>query len=140
MKQATLIIFVGFMLLGLIPASSQVVTAAQVNGTWKDRTKVIKVWALGKRKLRLEFQGTYEYRSTSGWTANTGYGSGTADIEGIVAKFKPQEADDDCDITMTFKGGTLLVDQKGDCGFGLNVLASGTYRKMSSRKPEFTSR
>jgi hypothetical protein len=68
-----------------------------------------------------------------GWTANTGTGSGIAPIEGIVATFRPDEADDDCKITMTFEGGTLTVVQKGDCGFGLNVIASGTYRKTSSR-------
>jgi hypothetical protein len=122
-----------------LPASSQVVTAAQVNGTWRDRTKIFKVWAIGKRKLKVEFQGTYEYRASGGWTANTGTGSGIAAIEGIVATFKPDEADDDCKITMTFEDGRLVVVQKGDCGFGLNVIASGTYRKTSSRKPVFQS-
>jgi hypothetical protein len=38
---------------------------------------------------------------------------------------------------MTFKGERLVVDQKDGCGFGLNVVASGTYRKTSSRKPDF---
>jgi len=57
-------------------------------------------------------------------------------IEGVVATFKPEGADAGCKIAMTFQGSRLLVDQRGDCGFGLNV-ASGDYRKTSSRKPDF---
>jgi hypothetical protein len=119
------------------PASPQVVTAAQVNGTWKDRTKIFRVWALGNQTLKVEFQGTYEYKARGGWTANTGEASGTANIEGIVATFRPDGADEGCKIIMTFKGDRLVVDQKDGCGFGLNVVASGDYRKTSSRKPDF---
>ena|SRR5215204_1500951 len=119
------------------PASPQVATAAEVNGTWKDRTKILRVWALGNQGLKVEFHGTYEYKAGGAWTANTGYASGIAMIEGVVATFKPEGADAGCKIAMTFQGGRLLVDQRGDCGFGLNVVASGNYRKTSSRKPDF---
>src|SRR5215204_7462271 len=81
-----------------LPASSQVVTAAQVNGTWRDRTKIFKVWALGNQRLKVEFQGTYEYKTRGGWTANTGEASGIANIEGIVATFRPDAADEGCKI------------------------------------------
>jgi hypothetical protein len=133
-----MVILVGVAQLALpSPASPQVVTAAQVNGTWKDRTKIFKVWALGNQRLKVKFQGTYEYKARGGWTANTGEASGTASIEGIVATFRPDGADEGCKIIMTFKGERLVVDQKDGCGFGLNVVASGTYRKTSSRKPDF---
>jgi hypothetical protein len=118
-----------------LPASAQVVTSAQVNGTWRDRTKFFKVWALGDQRLKIEY--TYEYKARGGWTANTGEASGIANIEGIIATFRPDGADEGCKITMTFKGDRLVVDQKDGCGFGLNVTASGTYRKTSSRKPNF---
>jgi len=94
-------------------------------------------WALGNQGLKVEFRGTYEYKAGGAWTANTGYASGIALIEGVVATFKPEGADAGCKIAMTFQGGRLLVDQRGDCGFGLNVVASGNYRKTSSRKPDF---
>ena len=52
--------------------------------------------------------------------------------------FVPEEAGD-CKITMTFlPDGKLKVEQQGEeCGFGHNVRADGTFRKISSRKPKF---
>lgn len=120
------------------PATAQnVVTASQVNGTWDSRYSTFKIWALGNQKLKVEFSGAYEYDSPSGPTANTGYGRGTAWIEGNTATFKPDGAEDGCEITMKFTGGKLIVTQEGTCGFGHNVSAAGTYKKISARKPKF---
>ena len=68
-----------------------------------------------------------------GPTANMGEGSGIATIEGDTATFKPDGAEDECKITMKFTGGRLVVTQEGICGFGHNVTADGTYRRVSSR-------
>ena len=134
----------GAMLLLLALCTSQgntfgqnIVTAAQVNGTWRYKTNSFKVWALGQQKLRVEFLGTYEYKTPAGLMANTGSGSGIAFIEGDTATFKPEGADEDCKITMKFKLGKMIVEQEGGCGFGHNVDASGTYRKISRGKPKF---
>jgi hypothetical protein len=116
-----------------------IVTASQVNGTWRYRNNTFKVWALGNQKLKVEFFGTYEYKTSEGMMANTGTGDGTAHIEGDTASFKPDVSDDECKITMKFTKGKLVVDQAGICGFGHNVSAAGTYRKISSRKPKFDS-
>jgi hypothetical protein len=114
------------------------VTAAQVNGTWKYRDNEFKIWALGQQKLQIEFSGVYEYKTGDGErTANTGEGSGTAKIEGATAVFKPEGAEDECKITLKFSGGKLIVTQDGICGFGFNVRADGTYKKISSKKPKF---
>ena len=114
-------------------------TAAQVNGTWKYRANIFKIWALGQQKLKVEFEGIYEYKTPSGPMANMGSGSGIARIEGDTAIFKPSELelDEECRITMRFTKGKLVVEQQGICGFGLNVNASGTYRKVSRSKPKF---
>jgi hypothetical protein len=123
-----------------VGASSQkIVTAAQVNGTWKYKGNIFKIWALGKQKLKVEFVGVYEYKTPDGPMANTGYGSGTARIEGDTAIFKPDDSyiDEDCKVTMKFTGGKLIVDQEGLCGFGFHVGASGTYRRISTAKPKF---
>jgi hypothetical protein len=124
------------------PASGQrVVTAAQLNGTWRSRNGEFKIWALGKQKLRVEFSGSYEYDSPAGRMANTGEGSGVATIAGDTALFKPDGAEDECQITMRFigglksTGGKLVVTQEGICGFGHNVTAAGTYRRVNTRKP-----
>jgi hypothetical protein len=80
----------------------------------------------------------YEFKSGEGPMANLGDASGEATIENDIAVFVPEEAGD-CKITMTFlPNGELKVEQQGEtCGFGHNVRADGTFRKISSRKPKF---
>jgi hypothetical protein len=114
--------------------SEKSVTAAQVNGTWKTKYSEFKIWALGQQRLQIEFSGVYEYK-----TANEGEGSGIATIEGDTAIFKPEGAEEECRITLKFTGSKLLVNQTGICGFGHNVSAAGTYKKVSAKKPKFES-
>ena len=70
--------------------------------------------------------------ASAGPMVNTGEGKGIAFIERDTAIFKPDGAEAECRITMKFTGGKLLVTQEGVCGFGLNVTAAGTYRKVSA--------
>jgi hypothetical protein len=121
----------------LASKNSKDVTAAQVNGTWTCRLNTLKVWALGNNKLQVAFDGTYEYKSPQGPMANTGQGGGIAKIEGDTAIFRPEGAEEECKITMKFTGGKLMVTQVGTCGFGNRVVADGTYKKTSSKKPNF---
>jgi hypothetical protein len=115
------------------------VTAAQVNGTWKSKYGEFKIWALGHQRLQVEFSGVYEYKTPQGPSANTGEGSGIATIEGDTAIFKPEGAEEECQITLKFTRGKLVVTQTGICGFGHNVTAAGTYKKVSAKKPKFES-
>jgi hypothetical protein len=121
----------------------RVVTAAQVNGTWESRfgtsrAGTIRILALGKQRLKVEFVGLYTYRLADGTkNVNTGEGQSIAIVEGNEATFKPDGAEDECLITIKFIKNALEVDQKGSCGFGLNVTLAGTYRRVSSRKPKF---
>ena len=117
--------------------SDKSVTAAQVNGTWKAKWGEFKIWALGHQRLQIEFSGVYEYKTPMGPTANTGEGSGTATIEGDTAIFKPEGAEEGCQIKLKFAGSKLVVTQTGICGFGHNVTAAGTYKKVSAKKPKF---
>ena len=112
-------------------------TAAPVNGTWKTKGGEFKIWALGKQRLQVEFSGVYEYKTPKSPMANEGEGSGVATIEGDTAIFKPEGAEEECQITLKFTGGKLVVTQTGICGFGHNVSAEGTYKKVSSKKPKF---
>ena len=119
------------------PSGQKIVTAAQVNGTWRDGRSTFKVWALGRQRLRVEFFGIYEYRTATGPDANTGYGSGIAFIEEDTAVFKPEEGEENCRIIMTFGEGQLVAKQAGICPFGHNVTATGKYKKVSGQKPKF---
>jgi hypothetical protein len=117
----------------------KVVTAAQVNGTWKYRGNIFRIWALGQQKLKVEFAGMYQYKTPDGPMANLGSGSGIARIEGDTAVFRPNDlgTGEECKITMKFTQGKLIVEQEGVCGFGHNVTAAGTYRRVSKSKPKF---
>jgi hypothetical protein len=133
-----LLLFLPIVLFAISDAAApSEVTAAQVNGTWKMKGGEFKIWALGQQRLQIEFSGTYEYKSPQGPTANEGQGSGIARIEGDTAIFKPEGAEDECKIALTFMRGKLVVTQTGTCGFGNHVSAEGTYKKVSSNKPKF---
>ena len=119
--------------------SDKSVTAAQVNGSWKTKSGEFKIWALGKQGLQVEFSGVYEYKTLQGPMASEGEGSGIATIEGDTAILKPEGSEEECQITLKFTGSKLVVTQTGICGFGHNVSAEGTYKKISSKKPKFES-
>jgi hypothetical protein len=119
------------------------VSGAEVTGTFRNKYgSEFRIEALGGGKLHIEFHGLYEYRNALGeQTANVGYGDGTATITGDTAVFHPEGSEENCAITLKFpRPGQLVVVQDAvdsDCGFGHNVSASGTYKKVSSKKPKF---
>jgi hypothetical protein len=121
-------------------AGERSVTAAEATGTYRDAksNSEIRILALGHGKLKVQLALVYEFKSQEGPMANLGDASGEATIENDVAVFVP-EGFGDCKITMTFvPNGKLKVEQHGDeCGFGQNVRADGTFRKISSREPKF---
>jgi hypothetical protein len=122
------------------PAGESSVTAAEATGTYRDAEgkSEIRILALGHGKLKVQLALVYEFKSAEGPMANLGDASGEATIETDTAVFVPEEAGD-CKITMTFlPNGKLKVEQQGDeCGFGHNVRAEGTFRKISDHKPKF---
>jgi len=121
------------------PAKHAVVTAAQVNGVYRFDRSEFRILALGHNKLRVQFDGAY---LTMAKSVNTGYASGEATIDGNVATLDLPEFGP-CKINMVFlRNGKMKVTQEGsdaDCGFGHNVYATGTYRKIRGGKPNFES-
>jgi hypothetical protein len=139
-----------FMLVGNSGAATEGITAEQIQGTWvatwksSEETprirKEIKILALGKQHLKVEFFGGYEYVDPSGETAlNVGVAVGSASIEKSVIQFEPRTAAEawGCKITMVVQRQRLVVSQQNECGFGSHVHAGGTYRRESSDKPTF---
>ncbi|MBC7899981.1 MAG: hypothetical protein H7070_07985 [Saprospiraceae bacterium] len=108
-------------------------------GKFKGTSNEIKILALGKGKIKLAFDLTYPYiDATGGLTANVGTLEGIADISGDIATYSSNEFGD-CKITITFvKPGTIEATQYGGsaCGFGHNVSANGTYKKVTGVKPK----
>ena len=86
--------------------------------------------------MKVQFDGVYHTISKS---VNMGTATGEATIDRNVATFVPEDTTS-CKITMTFLAGKLIVKQEGEdfaCGFGHNVNATGTYRKIRGGKPKF---
>ena len=121
-------------------AGERSVTPTETTGTYRDAesNSEIRILALGHGKLKVQLALIYEFKSGGEPMANLGDASGEATIENDIAVFVPQEAGD-CRITMTFlPNGKLKVEQQGEqCGFGHNVRAEGTFRKISDHKPKF---
>lgn len=128
--------------------SRKSVTAAEVNGTFrmpftgkfKGSSNEIKILALGGGKLHIAMDLLYPYIVNGELSANMGSLDGEASIVGDVAVYDSAEFGP-CTITIKFvRPGTIRVTQEGtdaDCGFGHNVMADGTYKKVSSAKPKF---
>lgn len=125
------------------------VSAAEVNGTFqmpfkgkfKGSYNEIKILALGKGKLKVSFDLTYPFVDGTGeMSAHTGQAEGEATIEGDTAVYRSSEYGQ-CAITIKFvKPGEIKVTQEEEtagCGFGMNVSAEGTYKKVSGAKPKF---
>ena len=122
------------------------VTASEVTGTFRSYFKgafkgsfnEIKILSTGRGKLKISMDLTYPHTDGRGeLTANMGQLEGTANISGDTAVYTSEEYGS-CKITIKFvKAGTIRVDQESgsECGFGHNVTADGTYRKVSSVRP-----
>jgi hypothetical protein len=112
------------------------VTPAQINGLYKYYRNDFRILVLGHNKLKVQFNGEW---MTRGGYPNIGEAIGEATIEGNVATFIPGDTTQ-CKITMTFLKNKMKVEQQGldsDCGFGHNVVATGTYRRVKAGKPKF---
>lgn len=129
---------------GIAIFGQKVVTASQVNGTWREvssrpggATTELWIWALGNQQLQIEFSANNAAKGFS----NTSVGK--IRIEGTKAKFKPEEGQTDeknpCVMTLSFVGSILNVTEKGSCGWGAGVSGQETYKKVSSAKPKFDS-
>jgi len=128
------------------------VSGAEVTGTfrmnfqgkYKDLANELKIQALGRGKLRIAFDLVYPYTLRNGEiTVNMGSLDDEASITGDTAIYESDEfsRSDKCVIKIKFvKPGVVKVEQSAAdfaCGFGHNVTADGTYRKVSGKKPKF---
>jgi hypothetical protein len=125
------------------------VSGKEVTGTYKmnfrgkfsKQSNDMKIQALGGGKLRVAFDLIYPYTLRNGETSvNMGFMDTEATIVGDTAVIEAEEFGT-CRIIIKFvRPGTVRITQEGaspDCGFGHNVTADGTYRKISSKRPKF---
>jgi hypothetical protein len=126
------------------------VSAGEVNGTYKMNfrgkyarfSNEIKLLALGRGKIRFSMDLVYPYTLRTGEPmVNMGGLDGEADIVGDLATYRSTGISGTCEIKIRFlRPGSVAVTQSTEdhaCGFGHNVTADGTYRKVSARRPNF---
>src|SRR5260221_9092462 len=137
----SILLATGILLLASLIAFSQssrrVVTAVQINGVYKSDRNDFRIRALGHNKLQVQFNG--EWMTRYGYP-NIGEAIGEATIDGNLATFVPGDTKN-CKITMTFlPANKMVVIQEGsdaECGFGHNVMAGGTYRRVKPGRPKW---
>lgn len=148
-KTLFLLILLTICFAGNIFGQRKSVSAKEVTGTFrmnftgkfKDFSNEIKISSIGSGKVKVSFELVYPHFDGSGNPSpNMGNAEGIAKISGDTAVYENNEFGS-CKITIKFvKVGIIKVTQEdsdADCGFGHNVSASGTYKKISSKKPKF---
>jgi len=132
-----------FLLVGFFHANSfaqqnarKPVQTRGVTGTYKYVLNTVEVLELPDNRVRISFSGFWPNDHKRVETRNVGDFDETVPLKGRTAVVKPRYGDDDCAITLEFRAGKVIVTQEGRCGFGFNVEADGTYRKVSSKPPE----
>ena len=149
MKKLFIFLSIFFAFSSIVLAQRTSVSGKEVTGTFRSYFKgkykgnynQVKILAIGDGKLKVGFDLTYPHTDNTGQlTANTGVASGTAEITGDTAIFKP-DGTEKCTITIKFvKLGQIKITEDGSdsgCGFGFNVTSDGTYTKVSGAKPKF---
>jgi hypothetical protein len=96
-------------------------------GLVEDPDSTIEVLQLPDGRLRFHLLALWKGANWKEYGPNIGEASGTVKLEKNRAVYQEEE----CRLAMTFADGTVKIDETGDCGFGHNVRADGTYRRMS---------
>lgn len=126
-------------------AQRKAVSGAEVTGTFStggEAANEVKILALGKGKLKVEFSLIYVRVLEDGEEiAYTGEPGGIADIVGDEAFLHLSEDERVCTIKIHFvEPGKIEVSENGDCAGlvgGMNVTSEGTYSKISNARPVF---
>ena len=108
-----------------------------VTGTYKYVLNTVEVLELPDHRVRISFSGFWPNDHKRVETRNVGNFDETVPLKGRTAVVKPRYGDKDCAITLEFRAGKVTITEEGyHCGFGFNVEADGTYRKVSSKPPD----
>jgi uncharacterized protein len=112
-----------------------------VTGTYKTEGGLLKV-----KHFPAERRIQFEVQASNGM--NVGELAGEAELRGGEANYPTDEErvrrarehqDEDCKLRVEFPRGSAIMMQRGGCGMGLNVTASGTYSLVSRDVPVFES-
>jgi uncharacterized protein len=113
--------------IGALSAASAPAKPEDVTGTYEAANGEVLVQQSEGGRIRFYINATYH--------TNVGEVSGEVPLTGDAASFVDQETD--CALSLKFAPEKLIVTQDGSCEMGLNVSASGTYKRVSAAPPKF---
>jgi hypothetical protein len=102
-----------------------------VTGTYKMKDR----GAAGVVLVQQTANGQMKFYINATYRTNTGELSGEVPLSGTATNYVDKELD--CTLSFNFMHGSLVLNQDGSCGMGLNVSAAGTYKRVSSTPPKF---
>jgi len=119
--------------------SGRTPATTSVTGKYKNVINELEVLELPGHKVRIRFLGVYPNDHSKVETRNMGAFDETVTLNQHKATVKLQFGDEPCLIHIEFRATRAIVSTDGSglgCGFGFNVEADGTYRKVSSKPPD----
>ena len=96
-------------------------------GLVEDPDSTIEIRQLPDGRLSFHLLALWKGANWKEYGPNLGEAFGTIPLEKNRAVYR----DDQCTLAMTFAGDAVTINETGDCGFGHNVSADGTYRRVS---------
>ena len=113
-----------------LTAMSTPAKPGDVTGTYK-----MKQGGAAGLVLVQQANGRIKFYINATYRMNTGELSGEIPLTGNAASYVDKELD--CTLSFNFLSGSLVLNQNGSCGMGLNVSAAGTYERVSGASPKF---
>jgi hypothetical protein len=96
-------------------------------GLLADPDSTLEIEQLSEGRLRFYLLALWKGMNWKEYGPNLGEAYGEVELKDHRAVYKQET----CVLTMTFAGDRVTIAEQGDCGFGHNVTAAGTYRRMS---------
>ena len=117
--------------ISVLGAMSAPAKSGDVTGTYKMKDR----GAAGVVLVQQTTNGRIKFYINATYRTNTGELSGEVPLSGDATNYVDKELD--CTLSFNFMPGSLVLNQDGSCGMGLNVSAAGTYKRASSTPPKF---
>jgi uncharacterized protein len=117
--------------ISVLGAMSAPAKSGDVTGTYKMKDR----GAAGVVLVQQTTNGRIKFYINATYRTNTGELSGEVPLSGDATNYVDKELD--CTLSFNFMPGSLVLNQNGSCGMGLNVSAAGTYKRVSSTPPKF---
>ena len=115
----------------VLNAMSAPAKSGDVTGTYKMKDR----GAAGVVLVQQTANGRIKFYVNATYRMNTGELSGEVPLTGSAGNYVDKELD--CTLSFNFVPDSLVLNQDGSCGMGLNVSAAGTYKRVSSAPPKF---